>query len=329
MTVNFYQTSFFDSWEIINAKLPGNCYRVLELLKSSAVFGDGFVHIPPVKEIAAKLKIGVSTVYQHLKTISEKIKSIQIIPIRSVTLVGRIDTRKSVEPKNFLLSENLENFPINRNYFQKFINNSEKSENQQPEDIPEANPDSPQTLQTLLTFQTGKEVDEKINKEIVTEEKVVEEVNKKEEEEKENKYTVLSNHQQKAKIPPNVTQKKYDIPVELIERLKMAEIKTSEQVLVKISQHHISQAYGAVTHVENTFETIKDKTAVFLYQLPKQPIEKLGQRHSEEILSKQKEELKRIEEEIKQGRKSLSDISGFSSLKQRLAEMAKKHHKKN
>lgn len=331
--VNFYQRSFEESWTLIQADLTSTGYRLVEILSSSAVFSDGYVCIPPAKELAEHLGRKLSCIYDNLRQIREKCPHFQIICSRSVMLVKR-DNPKNQESKNFLPSENLENFPINRNHFQKFVNDSKKSENQQLELLSDKDSDFVQTIHKDHTTQTGGKVDEKVNKEEFPKEIVEEEINKQEEKiveqqkEKEDKYTVLPNHEPKTKIPPNVTQKKYNIPDELIEKLRMLDIKPSEQVLVKISQHHISQAYGAVAHIENTFETIRDKTAVFLYQLPKQPIEKLGQRHTNESLEKQKQDLKLIEEEIKQGRKSLSDMTGFSRIKQKLANMTEKRPKK-
>ena len=46
-----------------------------------------------------------------------------------------------------------------------------------------------------------------------------------------------------------------------------------EKVTKAIASYHISQVEGAIAHVENTWESIKNPRGVFLYQLPKQPIE--------------------------------------------------------
>jgi hypothetical protein len=43
-----------------------------------------------------------------------------------------------------------------------------------------------------------------------------------------------------------------------------------------VSKAHESQILGAIAHVETNWEEIRDKSAVFLYQLPKQKIEPIG-----------------------------------------------------
>ncbi len=90
---------------------------------------------------------------------------------------------------------------------------------------------------------------------------------------------------------------KEDIPKDLVERLEELEIPLDEKVKDAIASHHISQAYGAATHVENTWDNIKNPRGVFLFQLPKQKIEKLGARLPE-IGKQMREEYAAIEEEM-------------------------------
>ena len=87
------------------------------------------------------------------------------------------------------------------------------------------------------------------------------------------------------------------IPEDLKEKLQELEISLDKQVRKAIASHHISQAYGAAAHVENTWDTINNPRSVFLYQLPKQPIEKLGSRYSEELLNNIKAQNQAIEKE--------------------------------
>ena len=42
--------------------------------------------------------------------------------------------------------------------------------------------------------------------------------------------------------------------------------------------HDLSQAYGAVAHVERTWETIDNPRGVFLFQISRQPVEPMGAR---------------------------------------------------
>ena len=65
-----------------------------------------------------------------------------------------------------------------------------------------------------------------------------------------------------------------EIPNDLKEKLRELEIPLDSKVLGAIARHDISQAYGACAHVEKTWETISNPRSVFLYQLPKQPVEK-------------------------------------------------------
>ncbi len=51
-------------------------------------------------------------------------------------------------------------------------------------------------------------------------------------------------------------------------------ITIDEQVKRTILDHDISQAYGAIKHVENTWETINNPRGVFLFQIPKQRVQK-------------------------------------------------------
>ena len=65
-----------------------------------------------------------------------------------------------------------------------------------------------------------------------------------------------------------------------------------------IANHDISQAYGAAAHVENTWETINNPKSVFLFQLPQQPVEKLGSRLPE-VGKQLREQYAAIEKERK------------------------------
>ena len=53
-------------------------------------------------------------------------------------------------------------------------------------------------------------------------------------------------------------------------KLNISEDRTIKQA---IARYHISQVLAALDHVEANYELIKSPKAVFLYQLPKQPIE--------------------------------------------------------
>ncbi|MGB5594520.1 MAG: hypothetical protein WBM62_10880 [Crocosphaera sp.] len=74
------------------------------------------------------------------------------------------------------------------------------------------------------------------------------------------------------------------IPQDLINKLEELHIPLDEKVCKAIADHHISQAYGAMRHVENTWESVNNPRSVFLHQLPLQRIQKGPKPLSEEFL---------------------------------------------
>jgi hypothetical protein len=74
------------------------------------------------------------------------------------------------------------------------------------------------------------------------------------------------------------------IPQNLLNKLEDLGISIDEQVRRAIADHDISQAYGAVKHVENTWESINNPRSVFLHQIPKQRVQKGPKPISEEFL---------------------------------------------
>ncbi len=75
-----------------------------------------------------------------------------------------------------------------------------------------------------------------------------------------------------------------DIPEDLITKLKDLGISLDGEVKRAIADHHISQAYSAIKHVENTWETINNPRGVFLFQLPNQRVQKGPKPISENFL---------------------------------------------
>ncbi|NQZ64540.1 hypothetical protein, partial [Crocosphaera sp.] len=75
-----------------------------------------------------------------------------------------------------------------------------------------------------------------------------------------------------------------DIPEDLISKLKDLGISLDGEVKRTIADHDISQAYGAVRHVENTWETINNPRGVFLHQIPLQRVQKGPKPISENFL---------------------------------------------
>jgi DNA-binding transcriptional regulator YhcF (GntR family) len=71
------------------------------------------------------------------------------------------------------------------------------------------------------------------------------------------------------------------IPEDLIAKLKELSIPLDNRVKSAIASNHISQAYGAIAHIENTWESISNPRGVFLFQIARQPIEPMGSRGKE------------------------------------------------
>lgn len=68
------------------------------------------------------------------------------------------------------------------------------------------------------------------------------------------------------------------IPADLKAKLEELSIPLDARVRKAIASHDLSQAYGAVAHIERTWETIDKPRGVFLFQIARQPIEPLGAR---------------------------------------------------
>jgi hypothetical protein len=170
--------------------------------------------------------------------------------------------------------------------------NSESSEKQSLEVLPDIDSDSPQTIQTHSNLQTNQTSEEEGEKK---EEETVDRTNIDDERvtEKDEANTVMSalsdvlatpleNEEDKPSPKIEKVLKKINsanssnIPQDLRNKLEELEIILDSKVLKAISSHHISQAYGAAAHVEKTWETIDNPKSIFLYQLPKQPVEQLG-----------------------------------------------------
>jgi len=161
---------------------------------------------------------------------------------------------------------------------------SKISECQKPKPLLDKDSATLQTIQTIQTFQTKEEEGEKI----FEFGNGLNDLGKSEKSEEENGLAASANRAEK--ISRAVTQNNTEvlspskIPTALIDKLSELEIPLDEAVRGAIASHDISQAYGAAAHVEKTLDTIKNPKSVFLYQLPKQPIEKFPQSLSSEFL---------------------------------------------
>ena len=122
------------------------------------------------------------------------------------------------------------------------------------------------------------EVQENLNREESQEEKRTE----KSEAKREEKISRAQKINKKQKAPNRI--KNTEIPQDLVNKLGKLEITLDNRVRKAIASHDISQAYSAVKHIEDTWETVNDPRAIFLYQISKKPVEKKKQRFSKEFL---------------------------------------------
>jgi hypothetical protein len=167
-------------------------------------------------------------------------------------------------------SHKLEKILTSENFFPKVRINSQRLENQVPEPLPDKDLPSPHTIHTIHTDPPlDQEEEEKFLKV-----------------EKTSKPKVKPKPKSSSSKPK---QKSVELPSDLLVRLEELGIDISQDLIEKISKYHLSQAYGALYHVESTIDSIDCAQAVFLYQLPKQPIEKLGDRLGQLQLNKAKE----------------------------------------
>lgn len=309
LSENFYPLQKEELIKLREVKLINNAAYVHLALRYENPFCDRPVQIVP-KEFALRWRIPESSVYKAIA----KLKDLGILNIKSGKLVidwviksENQDTEAVAE--DIAIGDNLQ--PIQNSQIEQKILRSDNflsdpakdspiRENQTLELLSNIASSIPQTLQKIQTNQTRGGEEKKSNQEAV--QKLVLKSEVKEE------VTFDKSNESVRQIPRAVTQEKTkiisdggkssaDISIDLKERLEELEIPLDDQVRSAIASHHVSQAYGACAHCENTRESITNVRSVFLYQLPKQPVEKLGSRYSEEIINNLKAQNKAIEEE--------------------------------
>ena len=208
------------------------------------------------------------------------------------------------EPKK---SQKREKIPRSKKKFSEVRKHSQLRENESLEALPDIDPRNPHTLHTINTNHTNGRL-----------EKILSSPNQEQQEEK-----VISEKDIKAKkkITRDVVQEKSKvlnssrtISRDVERRLEELGIVIDQKVLDAIASHHISQTYGAIAHIEKTFDSINNARGVFLFQLPKQKVEQVGSRYSEDILknlvteNQQIEELKKDPEYQAKSKKAFAQI---------------------
>ena len=183
--------------------------------------------------------------------------------------------------------------------FSEVRKNSQKWENKTLEALQSIAPNSAQTIQNYQTTQKEDLKNSQIQENTIDQKNEC--INTQIESSKKTEQSELSN---KGNFPRGVIQDnseeleidyRFGIPEELKKRLQRVDIHLDRKVVDAIACHDISQVLGALNHIENTRDNIKNTRSVFLFQLPKQPIEKLGARLPE-IGSAMAMEIKQLEE---------------------------------
>ena len=276
------------------ANLTAAEWKLWSYLVEIDSFGDRYFECPDILSIMQVCNIKKTTLYKAIA----KFQSLELFDFQN---------------KGFFV-RNL-GFPQKRKTVRENGNLSENSENQPPKPPSAADPGCSQTLQTDQTPQTiqkgvgvensgsGSDLD-LVNKKVgdteqsYSEQETVQEkklVDKKDPDQDQSSADVVQvTTKRVTKSVPStqlpvdseqlpVTQCS-DIPEDLISKLKDLGISLDGEVKRTIADHDISQAYGAVRHVENTWETINNPRGVFLHQIPLQRVQKGPKPISENFL---------------------------------------------
>ena len=242
------------------------------------------------KEFSLRWLIPESSVYEALG----KLRKLEIINIKTGKVVVQwvssqqtelIDCQQAVD------SDNPELITESQNELWDVRTDSGTSENHDSKPLPAEDSGSLQTLQNIQTTQTGA-VAEKISEEETTPTEPAPQVKSQNQESSPTDVTTSGSSSSFSHIsntlpsPPKpqqgtnsaLSENYSQIPQDLRNKLEGLEIPLDGRVRKAIAFHDISQAYGAVAHVERTWETIDNPRGVFLFQISRQPVEPMGAR---------------------------------------------------
>ena len=312
LTEEFYPLQTEELIKLYEVGLIKSAAYVHFALRLENPFCDRLVTIIP-KEFALRWRIPEKSVYRAIA----RLKELGILNIKSGKLV--IDwvkpekktqseepkpttedipkTENPVKPDN---SQSCEKILRVEKKFSEVRKNSQSCENGGLEPLSNIASSIPQTLHKIQTNQTGGEEGKNSDEETVQKLVRTSEVDSKVTTDKKNesvKQSTAEVVQEETKIISPSKSFSTSIPNDLKKKLEELEIPLDNRVKKAIASHDISQAYGAAAHVENTWDSINNPVSVFLYQLPKQPIERLGSRYSEELLNNVKAQNQAIEKE--------------------------------
>ena len=215
--------------------------------------------------------------------------------------------RKTDVPDLGMQSQNWESSPKAENPVPEVKTKSQDCDNEEPKSPSDIEPAPPQTFQIssdppVQPDGGGEQIKtkvEEVNKseQVELQDESKQSESKKAEERQDEKATSQATEKREIQRTASKRLSKEEIPLDLVEQLEQLNIPLDEILLSAIASHHISQAYGAAAHVERTWETISNPRSVFLYQLPKQKAERLGQQLPE-IGPQMRKQYEAIEEEM-------------------------------
>ncbi|MDJ0617062.1 MAG: hypothetical protein QNJ63_10000 [Calothrix sp. MO_192.B10] len=281
----FYPLQKSELMALRKSKLINNAAYVHLALRYENPFCDRPIEIVP-KEFSLRWLIPESSVYEALG----KLRKLEIINIKTGKVVVQwvssqqtelIDCQQAVD------SDNPELITESQNELRDFRTDSGTSETQDSKPLPLEDSGSLQTLQNIQTNQTG--AVEKIEEEATPAEPTPQVKQQNQESSPTDvttsgsSFTHISNTLPSPQKPQQgrtsaPTEKDSQIPQDLRNKLEGLEIPLDGRVRKAIASHHISQAYGAVAHIERTWETINNPRGVFLFQISRQPVEPMGAR---------------------------------------------------
>ncbi len=276
-----------DEWLLAWSELKPAEVQVLYYLRTLDPFGDKEIELG-VTQLGKLLRLAKSTVSKALKALSQ----LGWIDLELIKVKVKLRSRSCSPESTSLTTGNSVSysepqFPTRNSSFPEStpVSHSEQ---------PQAEIKSPQVFQSSKTLQTFKTTHtgavEKFSEEAAPTEPAPQVKNPvptepapKDVTTSGSSFTHISNTLPSPQKPQQgtnsaPTEKDSQIPQDLRNKLQELEIPLDGRVRKALASHDLSQAYGAVAHVEDTWETINNPRGVFLFQISRQPVEPMGAR---------------------------------------------------
>jgi DNA-binding transcriptional ArsR family regulator len=251
--------------------------KCLLYLKTINPFGDKFKEIDTAA-IAEHIDLSRRSIQRHLK----KLEDLNLIELEFVRVKFKIKTNELSSDSR--IAKRQQDRPGDSRIAQATVGSPKRQQDRflELEPLPDKDYESFQTLKTIQIPQTGGEGEKTFDNSELSEQsenrpglsELITDIKE--------KITSIEDSV-KEEIPPRVAQNTTkgnplgnDSPItlELENKLQELNIPLDEAVRKYIKTHHISQVWKAIAHIENTWEDIRNPRSVFLYQVPRQTIEK-------------------------------------------------------